>query len=84
MVTLYFYLDDYAPVMRLWPSVPRIGQTLALKEFGGNAHPLKVSDVVSVGDDDPSINIYLKQARTIYGSQAATRTGAASSNGRSH
>ena len=64
MVTLYFCLDDNAPVMRVWSFVPRIGDTIALPEFGGTLNSLKVYDVVCEGYDEPSISIYVHQART--------------------
>ena len=64
MVTLYFYWKDYAPVMRAWSFVPRIGDTIALPEFGGNLHRLAVYDVVCEGYDEPSISIYLHQVQT--------------------
>ena len=64
MVTLYFCWRDNAPVMRVWSFVPRIGDTIALPEFGGNLNRLKVYDVVCEGYDEPSISIYLHHART--------------------
>ena len=63
VVTLYFCLDDNAPVMRVWPVVPRIADTVILPEFGGHLGPLKVVDVVYEGFDEPSISVYLTSAR---------------------
>jgi hypothetical protein len=45
--------------MRYWGVPPRVGDTMALPEFGGNLNPLKVYDVVWEGSDDPSISVYL-------------------------
>jgi hypothetical protein len=60
MVTLYFCLDDYAPVMRYWPYVPRIGDTIVLSEFGGGESQFGVYKVVCEGDGDPTITVYLQ------------------------
>ena len=35
MLTLYFCLNGSAAVVRNWPSVPRIGDTIALPELAG-------------------------------------------------
>ena len=63
MVTLYFCLDDNAPVLRYWPFVPRVGDTIVLPEWGGNLNPLRVFDVVCEGYDEPSISVYVHAAR---------------------
>jgi hypothetical protein len=63
VVTLYFCLDDNAPVLRYWPFVPRVGDTIVLPEWGGNLNPLRVFDVVCEGYDEPSISVYLTNAR---------------------
>ncbi len=63
LVTLYFCLDDFAPVMRSWSYVPRIGDTIALPELGGNLQRLKVYEVVCDGCDEPIISIYLHRVR---------------------
>src|SRR6266446_4611689 len=39
MLTLFFCLDGTKSVMRFWPAVPRIGETIALPELGGNLNP---------------------------------------------
>ncbi len=57
MITLYFCLGDNAPVIRCWPSVPRIGDTIALPELGGNLKHLKVFDVIWEGSDELSISV---------------------------
>jgi hypothetical protein len=64
VVTLYFYWKDCAPVVRSWPFVPRIGDTIVLPDLGGNLNGLKVYDVVCEGYDEPSISIYLRDVRT--------------------
>ena len=63
MATLYFCYGEDTPVLRYWSTIPRIGETIALPELGGNLNPLKVFDVVWEGFDEPSISIYLHQAR---------------------
>ena len=67
MHTIYFCLDDNAPAIRLWPSPPRIGETVSLPEFGGNLSPLKVYDVVWEGFDEPSVSVYLHHAKVDHG-----------------
>jgi hypothetical protein len=64
MVTIYFCRDDYAPVMRHWPYVPRIGDTIALPEYGGSENQFSVYKVVCEGDGDPTISVYLHPDRT--------------------
>lgn len=64
MVTLYFCLDDNAPVMRCWSFVPRVGDVIALPELGGNLKRLKVFEVVCEGYEEPSVSVYLHHART--------------------
>ena len=59
MLTLYFCLKDAAPVMRCWPSAPRIGESVALPELGGNLNPLKVYDVIWEGFEEPSVSVYV-------------------------
>jgi hypothetical protein len=63
MIVLYFHLDESAPVMRYWPAVPRIGETVSLPEFGGILNPLQVSNVVWEGFDDASVSVFLQPAR---------------------
>jgi hypothetical protein len=63
VVTLYFCWDDNAPVMRYWPFVPRVGDTIVLPELGGILNTLKVVDVVCEGFDEPSISVYLHPVR---------------------
>ena len=55
MVTLYFCLDDCAPVQRYWSFVPRIGDIIALPELGGDEDNLKVHTVVCEGFEEPSV-----------------------------
>jgi hypothetical protein len=66
-IALYFHLDDFAPVLRCWASAPRIGDTIALPEMGGNLNPLKVYDVVWEGYDEPSVSVFLHKAKVDYG-----------------
>jgi hypothetical protein len=63
MLTLYFCLDDGPPVVRLWPLAPRIGDTVALPELGGNLNPLEVVDVVWEGFEEPSVSVFVQPAR---------------------
>jgi len=64
MITLYFCLDDYAPIMRLWPFIPRVGDYITLPELGGNLNRLRVFEVVCEGYEDRSVSVYLHHART--------------------
>ncbi|HVT30441.1 MAG TPA: hypothetical protein VHE81_20690 [Lacipirellulaceae bacterium] len=61
MLTLYFCWGDRAPVVRCWSICPRIGDTLSLPEFGGNAHEFIVSKVVWEGFEEPRITIHLRE-----------------------
>ncbi len=63
MLTLYFCLEDSPPVLRYWAACPRIGDLVALNEFGGTVAPLRVYDVVWEGADDPSVSVYIHQAK---------------------
>jgi hypothetical protein len=63
MVTLYFCLDGAKPVLRNWPSVPRIGETIALPELGGNLNPLRVFDVIWEGIIEPTVSVYVHHAK---------------------
>lgn len=62
MHTLYFCLDG-APVTRLWPSVPRIGETIALPELGGNLNPLRIFDIIWEGTLEPMVSVYVHHAK---------------------
>jgi hypothetical protein len=63
MLTLYFCLDGAKPVTRLWTAVPRIGETIALPELGGNINPLRVFDVIWEGTIEPTVSVYVHHAR---------------------
>lgn len=63
MTTLYFCLDGAKPVLRNWSSVPRIGETIALPELGGNLNPLRVFDVIWEGTIDPTVSVYVHHAK---------------------
>ena len=63
MIVIYFCLDEAAPVMRLWPSAPRVGDTISLPELGGNLDPLKVYSVIWEGYDEPSVTVFLHRSR---------------------
>ena len=63
MLTLYFCLDGAKPVLRNWDVVPRIGETVALPELGGNINPLRVFDVIWEGTIEPTVSVYVHHAR---------------------
>jgi hypothetical protein len=63
MLTLYFCLDGAASVLRYWPSAPRIGETIALPELGGNLNPLRVYDVIWEGTVEPIVSVYVHHAK---------------------
>jgi hypothetical protein len=63
MLTLYFCLDGTESVVRYWTSVPRIGDTVALPELGGNLNPLRVYDVIWEGTIEPSVCVYVHHAK---------------------
>lgn len=63
MLTLYFCFEESPPVIRYWPSCPRVGELIALKEFGGSTTPLRVYDVVWEGDDHATISVYVTHAK---------------------
>jgi hypothetical protein len=63
MVTLYFCLDGAKPVLRNWAVVPRIGETMALPELGGNINPLRVFDVIWEGTIEPTVSVYVHHTR---------------------
>jgi hypothetical protein len=62
MLTMYFCLDGHAPVIRCWPSVPRIGETVLLAELDDVGESFKVVDVVWEGDGEPTLSIHLKRS----------------------
>jgi hypothetical protein len=63
MLTLYFCLDGSASVLRYWESVPRIGETVALPELGGNLNLLRVYDVIWEGTVEPSVSVYVHHTK---------------------
>ena len=63
MITLYFCLDGTASVVREWPSTPRIGETIALPELGGNLNPFRVYDVIWEGTVEPCVTVYIHHAK---------------------
>ncbi len=63
MLTLYFCLNGSAAVVRNWPSVPRIGDTIALPELGGNLNTLRVFDVIWEGTVEPTVSVYVHHAK---------------------
>jgi hypothetical protein len=63
MLTLYFCLDGAKPIARLWSAVPRIGETVALPELGGNINPLRVFDVIWEGTIEPIVSVYVHHAK---------------------
>ena len=78
MLTLYFCLQGAEAVVRRWSSAPRIGETVALPELGGNLNPLRVYDVVWDGTVDPIVTVYVKQTKAehaIYCDQVSASLG---------
>jgi hypothetical protein len=63
MLTIYFCLGDKSPVLRYWCSVPRIGDTVALPELGGNLDPVRVYDVIWEGFEDQSVSVYVHHTK---------------------
>jgi hypothetical protein len=63
MVTIYFCLDGAQAVQRYWDSVPRIGETIALPELGGNLNPLRVYDVIWEGIIEPTVSVYVHHTK---------------------
>lgn len=63
LLTLYFCLDGSPAVVRYWAAAPRIGETIALPELGGNLNPLRVYDVIWEGTIDPSVSVYVHHAK---------------------
>jgi hypothetical protein len=63
MVTIYFCLDGAQAVQRYWDSVPRIGDTIALPELGGNLNPLRVFDVIWEGTIEPTVSVYVHHVK---------------------
>ena len=63
MPTLYFCLNGAKPVVRNWSAVPRIGETIALPELGGNINPLRVFDVILEGTIEPAVSVYVHHAK---------------------
>lgn len=63
MVTLYFCLDGSPSITRYWTSVPRIGDTISLPEWGGNLNPVRVYDVIWEGTTEPSACVYVHHAK---------------------
>ena len=62
MLTMYFCYDGRDPIIRCWPAIPRIGDTVALSELEDEGGPCKVTEVVWEGDHEPALSIYLKRA----------------------
>jgi hypothetical protein len=78
MPTLYFCLQGAEAVIRHWNAIPRIGDTVALPELGGNLNPLRVFDVVWDGTIDPTVTVYVHQTKAehaIYYDQASASLG---------
>jgi hypothetical protein len=77
VLTLYFCLDGAASVTRYWSSAPRIGETIALPELGGNLNLLRVFDVIWEGTIEPTVSIYVHRAKVDHAicSEAPRRSG---------
>jgi hypothetical protein len=63
MANIYFCLDGASAIQRHWDSVPSIGETIALPEFGGNLNPLRVYDVIWEGTIEPTVTIYVHHTK---------------------
>jgi hypothetical protein len=62
MITIYFCYDGQEPIIRCWPEIPRIGDTVALPELDDEGESYKVVDVLWEGEDhEPTISIHLKR-----------------------
>jgi hypothetical protein len=62
MLTMYFCYEGRDPIIRCWPAIPRIGDTVALPELEDEGESFKVIDVVWEGDDEPTLSVYLKRS----------------------
>ena len=62
MLTMYFCYDGRDPIIRCWPAIPRIGDTIALPELEDEGDSFKVTEVVWEGDQEPTLSIYLHRA----------------------
>jgi hypothetical protein len=60
---MYFCYDGNEPIIRCWPAIPRIGDTIALSELETVSGLFEVTDVVWEGDHDPSLSIYIRQSK---------------------
>jgi hypothetical protein len=60
---MYFCYDGKHPVVRCWPQIPRIGDTVALSELEEVSGLFEVTDVVWEGDDEPALSIYIAQSK---------------------
>jgi hypothetical protein len=63
MLTMYFCYDGKDPVVRCWPAIPRIGDTVALSELDNGSGLFEVTDVVWEGELEPSLSIYIRQSK---------------------
>jgi hypothetical protein len=63
MLTMYFCYDGKNPVIRCWPAIPRIGDTVALSELDDVSGLFEVTDVVWEGEDEPALSIYIRQSK---------------------
>jgi hypothetical protein len=64
MLTIYFCYDGRDPIIRCWPSIPRVGDTVALPELESEGDSFTVVDVLWQGDDEPTLSIYLKRSES--------------------
>jgi hypothetical protein len=63
MFTMYFCYDGKDPVIRCWPAVPRIGDTVGLSELDDVSGLFEVTEVVWEGQDEPALSLYIKQSK---------------------
>jgi hypothetical protein len=61
MVNVYFCYDDKVGILRSWPVVPRVGDTIAIAELSAKVGPLVVSDVVWEGDGQPVATVFVSK-----------------------
>lgn len=66
MLTMYFCYEGRDPIIRCWPEIPRIGDSVALPELEDEGESFKVADVLWEGEDhEPTLSIDLKRSEGI-------------------
>jgi hypothetical protein len=60
---MYFCYDGRDPIIRCWPAIPRVGDTISLPELEEEGDSFRVTDVLWEGEDhEPTLSIHLKRA----------------------